>query len=242
MTQDIQPLRDAIDAIDDQIIALLNARSELVRKVGRIKQVTQKEAGSYIRAGREAVMARNIWRKFLETGPFPAAAAVQIWRLIIAASLSLESSLRLSAAGGEVYWRAREYLGPFTPAKICAQTREALGDAARDAAVIAAVALPSDAENWWVDFPETLKIFACAPFLLPKDADAACLLAARLTPEATGEDRSLYRLPENISPPMGRPLAQANGARLWEVEGFHPWRDWGQAFWLGTYASPIRMD
>src|SRR5579872_4375536 len=100
MTQDIPELRAAIDAIDDELVALLNKRSQFVKQVAAIKRDTQPQGMSFIRSGREADMVRRMLEAF-RGGTFPAPAAAQIWRLIISASLSLESPLSVTTYNPE---------------------------------------------------------------------------------------------------------------------------------------------
>ena len=77
----LQQHRNAIDAIDTQIIALLKERCGVVQQVGHLKEA-HKVAGSFIRPGREAIMLRAILES--TTGQaLPAQAIAAIWRIIM---------------------------------------------------------------------------------------------------------------------------------------------------------------
>ncbi|NLC70631.1 MAG: prephenate dehydratase [Desulfuromonadaceae bacterium] len=87
-------LRQKIDAIDDQILELLNRRSALVIEVGRLKAanglpffVPSRERAIYDR------LAAN------NPGPFPSSAIRSVYREIISASLSLEQPLSVAYLG-----------------------------------------------------------------------------------------------------------------------------------------------
>jgi chorismate mutase/prephenate dehydratase len=90
----IPELRKAIDAIDSEILRLLNRRAELVIQVGRVKaeqnldfHAPQREEEIYARLAAE------------HTGPFPAQAVRPVFREVISACLSLEHPLRVAYLG-----------------------------------------------------------------------------------------------------------------------------------------------
>lgn len=199
MTQDIPQLRAAIDAIDKELIALLNTRSGYVKQVGAIKKNTQSQGSSFIRSGREADMVRRMLENFKD-GIFPAPAAAHMWRIIISASLSLESPLTVAAFCSEpqheIYWFAREYFGNFTPISKEPTSRRVLGEVMDGKAQVAVLPLPDDSNEgkWWLKLPDNLKIFACVPFILPKGETIKALGVAKLEPENTGDDVSLFSI------------------------------------------------
>jgi chorismate mutase len=198
MTQDIPQLRAKIDAIDDELIALMNRRSKFVQQVGAIKKSTQEEGLCFIRSGREADMVRRMHEAF-RGGTFPAHAAAHMWRIIIAASLSLESTLSVAAYSGdpaqEIYWLAREYFGSFTPITKEASARRVLGEVMDGKAQVGVLPLPDDTAegSWWLKLGN-LKIFACVPFILPKGGAIKAVAVAKLEPEDTGDDISFFSI------------------------------------------------
>lgn len=197
---ELSGLRQEIDAIDEQIIRLLINRTAVVAKVGEYKHKNG-HTGCPIRPGREATMLRRITEKFAGSD-FPPAAAAAIWRMIIGASTSVESPLSISAyaadKNNDLYWLAREYFGPFTPASKQPQVKRVIGDVTDGKAAIGI--LPplssSDETLWWASLlaADAPKIFAHIPFVYTdapgRDAPAA-LAIAKLKPEATGNDISI---------------------------------------------------
>lgn len=191
---DIYKFRAEIDAIDDKIISLLNERSAIVKNVGIAKKNTLQENICFIRSGREASLIRRIYKEF-GGGVFPAIASTQIWRIIICASLSLESRLNISAFGSgvdnRIYWLAREYFGNFMPVSLNSSSTDIINDVKNNNMQVAV--LPVNGK-WWATLPEDIKIFACVPFVLKENEQIEALAVARLEPEKTGDDVTLLRL------------------------------------------------
>lgn len=198
LSSDIAKIRANIDAIDDQLMALLHQRSEFVKKVGAIKKNSQPANISFIRSGREAEMLRRIVA--LAQGTFPALAAAQMWRTIISASLSLEAPLHVAAFATEsmqeIYWLTREYFGNCTPVTKYTTSMRVLSDIQAGKASAGALPLPSQAVEgtWWIQLPHGIKVFGCVPFVLTKNVSIKAYMAACIEPEATGKDFSLLRL------------------------------------------------
>lgn len=90
---DIQEKRNQIDAIDTQIVALLNERAGLAFAIGQAK--ASQEVAPFSPARERQVMDRVAG---LNTGPLPRAALQAIYREVISACLALERPLRIA------YW------------------------------------------------------------------------------------------------------------------------------------------
>lgn len=106
----LEELRSQIDDIDNELLALLAKRMDIVDKVGHLKQSGGCK-GSFIRPKRESDMIKRIQSK--GAGKFPKEALFSIWRTIISASLQVENSFRVfttKEAGKDVF----EYFGAFT--------------------------------------------------------------------------------------------------------------------------------
>lgn len=90
----LQELRRDIDAIDDEILVLLNRRSRLVIEVGKVKAGENRDfhVPSREREIYERLTAGN-------PGPFPNEAIRSVFREIISASLSLESPMKVAFLG-----------------------------------------------------------------------------------------------------------------------------------------------
>lgn len=94
MNLTLEDLRKQIDALDLEILGLLNRRAELVIEVGHVKSKEQKE---FYVPDRE----REIFKRLTENnnGPFPNNALKNVFREIMSASLSLEKPLKIAFLG-----------------------------------------------------------------------------------------------------------------------------------------------
>lgn len=87
-------LRDKIDALDQQLLALLNERARLAAQVGEIKR----QAGSPVfRPEREAQVIDRL--KASNPGPLPGDRLAPIWREIMSACRSLEAATKVAYLG-----------------------------------------------------------------------------------------------------------------------------------------------
>jgi chorismate mutase / prephenate dehydratase len=87
-------LRAQIDALDRELLALLNRRAGLALQVGEIKK---REGSAVFRPEREAQVIDGL--KAENRGPLPNESVAPIWREIMSASRSLESPLRIAYLG-----------------------------------------------------------------------------------------------------------------------------------------------
>jgi chorismate mutase/prephenate dehydratase len=93
---ELAELRVKIDAVDDQILALLDRRAEVVRRVGEIKR--ERRETFHVPQRERAVLERLT---NAATGAFPREAVRPVFREIMSACLSLESPLVVSYPGPE---------------------------------------------------------------------------------------------------------------------------------------------
>ncbi|MCX6355327.1 MAG: prephenate dehydratase [Candidatus Aureabacteria bacterium] len=105
----IDDIRKKIDAIDKKLVELMNSRSSLVHKIGKIKRKAKKEI--YVPEREEAV-----YRKLeeLSKGPLSIESLRAIYREIMSASLALEKELAIAYLGPEATFShvaAREKFG-----------------------------------------------------------------------------------------------------------------------------------
>lgn len=92
--QTLADLRRQIDALDDQILDLLNRRARLVIAVGKAKEGASGDF--YVPSREQAIYARLI---AANPGPFPEEGVRRVFREIISASLSLEQPLKVAFLG-----------------------------------------------------------------------------------------------------------------------------------------------
>ena len=86
----LQEYRSAIDAIDNQILKLLNERARIALEIGHFKKAHKQEL--YVPSREQAIFDRL---QSLNEGPFPTEAITKVYREIISASLSLEFPLKV---------------------------------------------------------------------------------------------------------------------------------------------------
>jgi len=96
-TQSLGELRRAIDAVDEQLLALIHERARLTGKVGEHKHANG-DAPFYV-PSREAEIIRRLLKK--NRGAIPDAALHGIFREIIGACLTLEQPLAIAYLGPE---------------------------------------------------------------------------------------------------------------------------------------------
>jgi len=96
LPNDIPSCRDNIDRLDDEILRILNERSQYVIQVGHLKK--QKDASAHLHTqGRETAIVERLAAK--NPGPFPSSAIRPVYREIMSASLSLEGSQTVAYLG-----------------------------------------------------------------------------------------------------------------------------------------------
>ena len=92
MTDPLKQLRDRIDAIDDDILRLVNQRAGLAREIGSLKG-----GGPIYRPEREAQVVHRLQDR--NPGPLPAGAVVRLFTEIISACRALEQTLSVAFLG-----------------------------------------------------------------------------------------------------------------------------------------------
>jgi len=91
---ELDKLRKKIDVIDDEMIELLNRRSEIVIEVGTIKRA---QKSRFYKPDRERQILERLTHR--NRGPFPNDALKAIYREILSASVSLEEPLKVTCLG-----------------------------------------------------------------------------------------------------------------------------------------------
>lgn len=92
----LQPLREQIDATDQQILELLNKRAGLALKVGEVKQDVD-AGGAVLKPEREASLIRHLQQ--LNNGPFTNDGIAAVWGEIISVCRGLERPLVVAYLG-----------------------------------------------------------------------------------------------------------------------------------------------
>ena len=94
----IKPIRQKIDAIDHQILKLIQKRGSLAQKIGDLKSLINSNA-SFYKPNREAEILRNISK--LNEGPISEKKIHYIFKEIISSCLALEEELTIAYLGPE---------------------------------------------------------------------------------------------------------------------------------------------
>jgi chorismate mutase len=92
----LAPLRERIDAIDHEIVALLNERAQIALEIGRVKQQTGR------RTVRDAKRETEVLERVTSasSGLFPEPELVALYRKLIAATRRVQHAQKRRAAAG----------------------------------------------------------------------------------------------------------------------------------------------
>ncbi|NQV85397.1 MAG: chorismate mutase [Rhodospirillales bacterium] len=194
----LQSLRQEIDAIDDSIHDLIMERTRVVERVRKVKRADKIK----IRPAREAEILYRLLAR--HKGPFPKQELAGIWRDMIVATLRFEGPFSVAVATGDDetgYWDlARDQYGSFTPMRRHVSTRGVV-EAVRnlDATVgVLPMPRPDDTEFWWrlmvSEAPETPRVIARLPFIPGDNSNRLkgldALVICGVPQEETGRDHS----------------------------------------------------
>jgi chorismate mutase / prephenate dehydratase len=220
--QSLSKHRAEIDAIDQQLLALFKQRASIVAEVGALKS-RHEVRGSYIRAGREAMMLRKLLDDAGDT-LFPKTAIAAIWRIIIGSSTALESPLSTLTFDddAEGVHAAAQYFGPQVANHSASEIDffAALENTPHTIAIV-----PYDlSAAWWQKMPNMMRVFACLPFV---GNTPSHLALGQVTPEETGDDVSLFYDYENKT--------------VFTRTGFHPLAANENTLFIGSYATPYAV-
>ncbi len=198
--EELAKLRAQINNIDDEIISLLKQRVKIVRRVGNIKKESS-TSQSFIRAGREAKMLRDLTKK--ANGIFPPEAIATMWRMIISTSLSIEQEIILhiyKVHNNNCFWLAREYFGTFLQIKQHTNPQSLIKEVAKNSAAVGILPfIDKSAKPWWLrpkNEKNNIYVFAKIPFIEEASLPSA-LAIANTIPETTKDDVSIFVINTN---------------------------------------------
>lgn len=234
-------LRVEIDALDGELLRLIDARAALGREIGEAKAKEGDTSGSLLRPDREAVLLRK-----LINSPRQAASKdviVRIWRELISENLRIQGDapkngksggLHLNLSAGEhsqevLVW-ARERFG-FAPSYGYVADAAAAIAAARDPRHIAVLGLDPRGGAWWARLlaERSVRVIAALPEL--GQARPHALACAAIQPEPTGDDVTFWvsdaqasenKLIETLSHRglAAEWLCSAQGLKLFSIIGY----------------------
>jgi chorismate mutase/prephenate dehydratase len=191
-------LRGQIDAVDEEILALLNQRACLVQDVGLLKRAS---GSSVYESSREREIVARLARG--NPGPFPEAGLAPVFREIISATRSLEERLQVAYLGPEgtfTHAAAREQFGALAELKGLASIEDVFAAVERGKAALGVVPVENTTEGIVTQTYDALVRF---------EATLCGELLQRIHHQLLSRARSLAEVRRVVSHPQ--PLAQCRG-------------------------------
>ncbi len=145
MSSALADLRIEIDAIDQELLALLNQRARVAEKVGEVKK---REGTPFFRPDRVAKVIEKVQNS--NTGPLKTDHIAAIWREVMSACLALESVVRvayLGPAGTFSEQAALQFFGTSIEHLPCASIDEVFRAAASGSANYGVVPVENSTEG-----------------------------------------------------------------------------------------------
>ncbi|ESQ77185.1 chorismate mutase [Asticcacaulis sp. AC402] len=192
-------LRAQIDALDAELLRLVDARAALGRAIGEAKarEGAGNDTVSLLRPDREAILIRKLLAMPREAASD--SVVVRIWRELISENLRIQGQARgglhlnLSARehSREVLVWARERFG-FAPSFGYVDDATAAIAAARDICHISVLSLDPRGGAWWARLlaEKSVRIIAALPEISRTRPHAVAVAA--ITPEPTGDDITFW--------------------------------------------------
>ncbi len=175
-------LRHRIDAVDRELLDLLNRRAQLSLEVGKLKAET---GGPVFRPQREQQITDTLVR--LNPGPLPNVHLRSIWREIFASSRTLQQPVRVAYLGPEgthSYFAAAGFLGQLMDYCPCTDFREIFSSVQDGRCALGVVPLENSLHGSVVqnfDLFTEFDVYIQAEFM---NRIQHCLLSREASPEA----------------------------------------------------------
>jgi chorismate mutase len=232
----LDEVRARIDALDAELLRLLDERSGLAGLVAEAKAAAG-DAGRFgLRPGREAQVLRRLLAARQNASP---ALVVRVWREMIGDNLCRQGPFHLSVWGGRDPARslelARARFGGAPSLRQAARPEDALA-AARTPGGVAIAALTPDSAWWGRLLAEPkLKVFAALP-CLSAWGPLSALAVGDVEVEPTGDDRTFWVTDATqsamaVEEALSRDgvaatlLVETGGLKLFVLSGFYQAQD-----------------
>ena len=232
-TPSLEEIRVKLDAIDDQILKLVDERSALAQDVAAAKRARGEGDKFALRPARESQIIR---RMLAQRKTASAGLVVRIWREIIGDNLYHQTPFHIAAWGGRhsaarVTELARQRFGA-APALVMMDEPDQAISTAKHTGGVAVLAL--DSSSWWwgkLLLDPAMAVFGILPDLAAWGQPGA-LAVAEVTVEPSGPDdetlwvtdsaKSAFDIELKMSSEgvVGRLLAEAGGLKLFALAGF----------------------
>lgn len=233
----LQAVRQRIDAVDAELLRLIDERAGLARAVAEAKAAAGDADKFALRPDREAQVMRRLLARPREAAT--PGLIIRIWRELMADSLYRQGDFRLSAWGGKEPARtielARLRFGVAPPLTVAAKPEDVIA-AARLKGGVGVLALTPD-NAWWGRLlaEPKVRVFAALPCLEAWGPTVA-LAVADVPIEPSGGDETFWVTDaagpaDKIEDALGRTdiaakaLAQAGGLKLFVLSGFFQAQD-----------------
>lgn len=233
----LQAVRTRIDAIDSDLLALLDERAALAKQVAAAKAAAGESDRFGLRPGRETQVLRRLLA--MPRQGATDALVIRVWRELMAESLALQGPFNLAVWGGVQPARAVELarlrFGAAPTLRMAAKPEDAVA-AAKVKGGVGVLALSPDSAWWGRLLAEpALKVFAVLPCLNAWGPPSA-LAIAEVEVEPTGADVTLWvtdaagpaaKIAETLSRDgvAAELLAEAGGLKLFTLAGYYQPQD-----------------
>lgn len=224
----IDSLRHEIDALDDELLALIERRLDLAAAIARAKSgeaSSEEENELLLRPAREASI---IDRLGAMTRRIPRESITAIWRELMAINLQaqrpVEIALHSTRHRERMHLMARARFGTIIPVRPSASPSEALAKA-RDGNAIALIEIAES--DWWTALAEDPEL-TIIDGLLGDGGRGSALAVGRLSPDRLEEERSFSVLDKReLANRLGRgeavcPIAASGDLHLCVIERVAP--------------------
>lgn len=224
----IDTLREEIDALDEELLALIERRLDLAASIAQAKgEETTPEDGEelLLRPAREASV---IARLGAMTRRIPKDSITAIWRELMAINLQaqrpIEIALHASRHPERMHLMARARFGTILPVRASASPEMALAKA-RAGRAIALIEIGDG--DWWTDLVDDPEL-TIIDGLLGEGGRGSALAVGRLSPDRLFEDRSFAILEQGeLAARLGSgeavcPIAVSGDLNLCVVERVAP--------------------
>ncbi len=145
MDADLTPLRDQIDALDRQLLKLLNQRAQLAQEIGQHKH---RHGLPVFRPEREREVIAKVQQA--NAGPLQGEGVAAIWREMMSACRALESRQQVAFLGPEGTYSeqaARQFFGSSCSFVACADLDEVVRSQLSGSSAFAVVAIENSTEG-----------------------------------------------------------------------------------------------
>lgn len=236
-TPSLEAVRQRIDALDTELLRLVDERASLARIVAQAKRAAGAGDKFALRPARETqILRRLIASERVAASP---SLIVRIWRELIGDSLSVQGPFHINVWGGKDPARAvelaRHRFGAAPPLRQLAKPEDAIAQARTLGGVAVCAITPDNA--WWgrlLAEPE-VKVFATLPCLAAWGPMSALAVAA-VDVEPTGDDRTFWVTDaagpaSAVEDALSRDgvaadlVIEANGLKLFMLAGFYQRND-----------------